>query len=107
MLALSPETVSPMELQTIADGALQRRLRAKQGFAHVEVFGGEIRQYQVLVHPEWLQKYRLSLDDVVATAGNASGFGAAGYVFQVRLPTAGAVRMVWVAFVAAEQLTAK
>jgi Cu/Ag efflux pump CusA len=80
MLALTSETVSPMELRTIADWTFQRRLRAVQGVAHVEVFGGEVRQYQVLVQPDRLRRYRLSLDDVVAAAGDASGFGGAGYL---------------------------
>jgi Cu/Ag efflux pump CusA len=80
MLALTSETVSPMALRTIADWSFQRRLRAVQGVAHVEVFGGEVRQYQVLVQPDRLRRYRLSLDDVVAAARDASGFGGAGYV---------------------------
>lgn len=80
MLALTSETVSPMELRTIADWTFQRRLRAVQGVAHVEVFGGEVKQYQVLVQPDRLRRYRISLDEVVAAASDASGFGGAGYV---------------------------
>ncbi len=80
MLALTSETVSPMELRTIADWTFQRRLRAVQGVAHVEVFGGEVKQYQVLVQPDRLRQYRISLDDVVLAASDASGFGGAGYV---------------------------
>lgn len=80
MLALTSETVSPMELRTIADWTFQRRLRAVQGVAHVEVFGGEVRQYQVLIQPGRLRQYQISLDEVVAAASDASGFGGAGYV---------------------------
>jgi len=75
-----------MELRTIADWTFSGRLRAVQGVAHVEVFGGEVRQYQVLVQPDRLRRYRVSLDDVVACASDASGFGGAGYV---RRPTNG------------------
>jgi CzcA family heavy metal efflux pump len=80
MLALTSDTVSPMELRTIADWTFQRRLRAVQGVAHVEVFGGEVKQYQVLIQPDQLRRYRISLDEVVAAASEASGFGGAGYV---------------------------
>lgn len=80
MLALTSDTVSPMELRTIADWTFQRRLRAVQGVAHVEVFGGAVKQYQVLVKPDQLKRYRVSLDEVVSAASEATGFGGAGYV---------------------------
>ena len=80
MLALTSDTVSPTKLRTIADWTFQRRLRAEQGVAHVEVFGGDVKQYQVLVKPILLQKWRVSVDEVVAAATDATGFGGAGYV---------------------------
>ena len=80
MLALTSDTVSPSELRTIADWTFQRRLRAVQGVAQVEVFGGDVKQYQVLVKPERLQRYRVSLDEIVAAASEATGFGGAGYL---------------------------
>ena len=80
MLALTSDRVSPMQLRTIADWTFQRRLRAVPGVAHVEVFGGEVKQYQVLVRPDRLRQYRISLNDVVSAAKNATGFGGAGYL---------------------------
>ena len=64
MLGLTSDTVSPMELRTLADWTFRRRLQAVQGVAHVEVFGGEVKQYQILVHPETLQQYNVSLEQV-------------------------------------------
>ena len=80
MLALTSDTVSPTELRTIADWTFQRRLRSVPGVAHVEVFGGDVKQYQVLVEPERLQRYQISLDEVVNAARSATGFGGAGYI---------------------------
>ena len=80
MLGLTSDTVSPMQLRTIADWTFQRQLRAVPGVAHVEVFGGEVKQYQVLLDPNRLARYRVSLDEIVVAAGKATGFGGAGYL---------------------------
>jgi Cu/Ag efflux pump CusA len=80
MLALTSDTVPLMDLRSIADWTLQRRLRSVQGVAHVEVFGGDVKQFQVLVDPDRLQRYGASLDDVVSAAEDATGFGGAGYL---------------------------
>ncbi len=68
------------DLRTLADWTLRRRLQAVPGVAHVEVFGGEIRQYQIQVSPQKLQKYGVTLDEVVAAGQQATGFGGAGFI---------------------------
>lgn len=80
MIGLSSDSVSEMELRTMADWTFWRRLRAVRGVAHVEVFGGDVKQYQILVRPDRLQKYQVSLEQVLAAASQATGFGGAGYV---------------------------
>ncbi|QDV16237.1 Cobalt-zinc-cadmium resistance protein CzcA [Gimesia panareensis] len=80
MIGLTSETASLMELRTIADWTLRRRLQAVRGVAFVEVFGGDVKQYQVLVNPQRLQRYNVSLDQVTQAARQATGFGGAGYV---------------------------
>lgn len=80
MIGLTSESVSLEELRTLADWTLQRRLRAVRGVAHVEVFGGDVRQYQILVRPERLQQAQVTLEEVVAAARQATAFGGAGFV---------------------------
>lgn len=80
MVALTSDKVPLMELRTWADWTLRRRLQGVSGVARVEVFGGEVRQYQVLIRPEQLNAYRVSLDEVTAAARNATAFGGAGFV---------------------------
>ena len=48
MLGLTSKSVSPMQLRTIAEWTFQRRLRAVQGVAHAEVFGGQVKQLSKL-----------------------------------------------------------
>ena len=80
MLGVTSDRAGPMELRTLADWTLRRRILAVPGVAQVEVFGGEERQYQVLVDPVRLQKYDLTLNEVMAAARNATGFGGAGFL---------------------------
>jgi Cu/Ag efflux pump CusA len=71
------ERVTPMEMRTVADWTIRRRLLAVPGVAQVIPLGGDVRQYQVHVHPDRLAAHGVTLTDVVRTAGgsnlNASG----------------------------------
>ncbi len=81
MIGLTAEgKTTPQSLRTLADWTLRRRLQAIPGVAHVEVFGGEVKQYQIQVSPLHLQEYGVTLDEVVAAGRQATGFGGAGFV---------------------------
>jgi CzcA family heavy metal efflux pump len=76
-VGLTSEETSLMDLRTLADFTIRKRLLAVPGVASVKVYGGEVKQYQVLVDPNLLRKYSIGLDEVLdAAAGsnlNASG----------------------------------
>ena len=75
-IALKSDRHSAMELKTTADWTLRRRLLAVPGVAEVIPNGGESKQFQVLIKPERLAAYRVTLDEVTralrATNRNAS-----------------------------------
>ena len=52
------------ELRTIHDWIIKPELRKVPGVAEVNSWGGHERQYQVIVSPELLVKYNLTLDSV-------------------------------------------
>ncbi len=79
-VGLISETLSPMELRTIADWTVKPRFLAVPGVAKVAVFGGDVKQLQVQVRPDRLIKYGLSLDDVLGAAGRATGVRGAGFI---------------------------
>ena len=62
---LEGEGLTAMDLRTIQDWILAPQLRPIPGVNEVNSFGGEVKQYQVLVHPDRLVKYRLTVRDVV------------------------------------------
>ncbi len=77
---LTSETRSLMDLRTLADWTIRPRVLAVPGVAKVSVFGGEVRQIQVQVHPERLVLHRLGLSDVLEAARGATGVRGAGFV---------------------------
>ena len=79
-IGLVSDKLSPMELRTFADWTLKPRLLAVPGVARCIVFGGEVRQLQVQVHPERLLRHNLALNDVLAAARLAGGVRGAGFV---------------------------
>lgn len=79
-IGLLSDKLSPMELRTFVDWTLQPRLLAVSGVAHCNVFGGEVRQWQVQVHPDQLVAHNVALSDVLAAARQASGVRGAGFI---------------------------
>ena len=61
MVAITSDTPSPMDLRTIADFTLRRRLMSVKGVSQVIAIGGERMQYQVLVSPEKMILYNVVL----------------------------------------------
>jgi CzcA family heavy metal efflux pump len=79
-IGLVSDRLSPMALRTLADWTLKPRLLAVPGVAKCSVFGGEVRQLQILVDPDRLVAHRLALTDVLNAAQLASGVRGAGFV---------------------------
>jgi heavy metal efflux system protein len=69
----------PMELRTIQDWLVAPLLKPIPGVNEVNSFGGQLKQYQVLLAPDKLLKYGLTADDVV-TAIERNNANAGGGV---------------------------
>ena len=74
---LEGEGKSAMELRTVQDWIVAPLLKPIPGVNEVNSFGGEVKQYQVLVSPEKLLKYDLTVNEVVEAVeqGNANAGG--------------------------------
>jgi CzcA family heavy metal efflux pump len=79
-IGLIADKLTPMELRTLADWTLKPRLLAVPGVAGCSVFGGEVRQLQIRVHPEQLIARGLSLTDVLNAARGATGVRGGGFI---------------------------
>ena len=73
-------TYSPMELRTMQDWIVRRQLLGVPGLAEVNSIGGYLKQYQVLVDPDRLAGYGLTLREVFEATAEASGSAGAAYI---------------------------
>jgi CzcA family heavy metal efflux pump len=68
----------PMELRTVADWTLRRRLLAVPGVAQVIPVGGEVKQYQVLADPARMAAAGVTLAEVLNAAAGANANASGG-----------------------------
>ena len=71
-----------MELTTIHDWIIRPQLRTVPGVAEVNTWGGQRKQYHVLVDPLRLVKYALTLDDVLDALRHNNVTVGGGYIVQ-------------------------
>jgi CzcA family heavy metal efflux pump len=79
-VGLTSEQRSLMEIRSLTDWTIRAHLLAVEGVAEVNVFGGEVRQWQIQVDPQRLLRYGFTLDEVVEAASKATGLLPAGFV---------------------------
>ena len=77
---LESATLSPLELRTIQNFIVTPQLKPIPGVNEVNSFGGFVKQYQVLVRPDALLKYDLTLRDVVAAVEKNNANAAGGFI---------------------------
>ncbi|MCC6493461.1 MAG: efflux RND transporter permease subunit [Pirellulales bacterium] len=71
---------NPIELRTLADWVVRQRLLTIPGVAQVITMGGGRLQYQVLVNPESLVKYGVTLAEVEQAVARANANATGGYL---------------------------
>ncbi len=62
--AVVGDGVDPMELRSVADWTIRYRLLGVEGVSFVMNLGGFVRQYQILLKPEMLHHYGLTVGEV-------------------------------------------
>lgn len=70
----------PLELRTLADWVVRQRLLTIPGVSQVIVMGGERKQFQVLVDPNELLRFGVTLEDVKSAVRGSNQNTAGGYL---------------------------
>lgn len=79
-IGVTSERRSLMELRTLVDWTIRPHLLAVGGVAEVNVFGGDVLQWQIQADPDRLRRYGLALEDLVAAARTATGVAGTGFI---------------------------
>ena len=77
IVGLTADSTSMLDLRTWADRTVRPRLLSLGGVAQVAVLGGDVKEYQILLHPGRMRHYGVTLGEVMeVTRGmnrNATG----------------------------------
>ena len=79
-IGLLSDKVDAYGLRDVADWVIKPRLLAVPGVAHVIVFGGRVRQIQILPDTAKLASYNITLNDVADAARTALPLRGAGFI---------------------------
>jgi CzcA family heavy metal efflux pump len=82
LISLTSDSISQMDLRTMADWTMRPRLLAIGGVSQVVVIGGDVKQYQILVDPNRLQFYDVSLSEVMDVARRSNQNATGGIINQ-------------------------
>lgn len=75
-------SADPLEVRTLADWVVRKRLLTIPGVSQVITMGGGKKQFQVLVNPHLLHKYEVTLQDVEVALQEGNLNVTGGYVEQ-------------------------
>lgn len=78
-ITLESDRHSPLEVRTVADTVVRRRLLAVPGVSQVIPTGGGQKQYQVLVDPLRLRQFNVTLDQVETALRQSNRNSSAGF----------------------------
>ena len=82
IVSLTSDTTSMLDLRTIADWTIRPRLLSTGGVAQVSVLGGDIKEYQVLIHPEKMKHYGVTLSEVMAVTRGMNQNTSGGVIYE-------------------------
>ncbi len=74
------EETEPMEMRTIGDWVIRQRLLTIPGVSQVFTMGGGRKQFQVLVDPDAMLRYGVTLHDVKSAVQNSNENATGGYL---------------------------
>ena len=82
LIAISSDTVSPMEVREIADFVIRPQLLTIAGVAQVIPIGGEVRQYRVVPNIALMQSLDVSYEQIEVAVARFGTNSAGGFVDQ-------------------------
>ena len=82
IIGLTSDKTSMQDLRTIADWTIRPRLLSLGGVAQVTVLGGDIKEYQILLSPEKMRHYGITLQGVMNAAQDMNRSSAGGVLYE-------------------------
>jgi len=82
LVAVTSETVSPMELREVADFTIRPQLLTIPGVAQVIPIGGDVRQYRIMPDPAMMSRLDISAADIETAIRRFGANTGGGFIDQ-------------------------
>lgn len=82
IVGLTADNTSMMDLRTLADWVVRPRLLSTGGVAQVSVLGGDIKEYQIQLHPDRMKHYGVSLAEIMAATRGMNQNTNGGVIYE-------------------------
>jgi CzcA family heavy metal efflux pump len=82
LVGLRSESLSPMDVRSLADWTIRPALLSVAGISQVTVMGGQVKQFQVLADPEKLRRHDLTLSDLEEALEQSNENSGGGFIVQ-------------------------
>jgi Cu/Ag efflux pump CusA len=79
-IGISSDSLSQMQMTTLAKWTIRPRLMAIPGVANVAIWGQRDRQIQVQVDPDRLRTHGVTLNDILLASGGATTLASGGFL---------------------------
>ena len=82
IVSLTADSTSMLDLRTIADRTIRPRLLALGGVSEVQVIGGDIKEYQILLDLDKLKYFNVTMQEVAEAANNINNNVGGGILYE-------------------------
>jgi len=82
IIGLTADSTSMQDLRTMADWTIRPRLLSTGGVAQVSVIGGDLKEYQILLSPDKMKHYGVSLAEVTAVTRGMNRSTSGGVIYE-------------------------
>lgn len=80
LISVTSSVTKPIELRTIADWSIRPKLLATGGVSQVVVIGGEYKQYQILVSPQKMSYFKVTINELLKAAEESNQNSSGGFM---------------------------
>ncbi len=80
--SLTSTSINPVRLREFAEFVLSPVLTSIDGVAKASILGGQIKEYQVIVNPERLRSFKLSMTDLIGAIRKTNIISSVGKIEQ-------------------------
>lgn len=82
IIGMTADSTSMLELRTIAERVIRPKLLAMGGVSQVSVIGGDIKEYQIRLHPERMKHFDVTLSELFDAVENINDNASGGVLYE-------------------------